>query len=219
MSFQFRIDTISCLVLLWLQPVHDLVVRTWNVHFVSCFKQFFGNVSFVSCFKQCFGNVNFVSCFKQCFGNVKFVSCFKQCFGSIAVSPSFSSVQALHSPSIAQCKQCASMQQPAKTPLCFQTPEFSRQASVLRLQAWVPGLLQASVPGFFQPSVDCGTICTSSSRCLFFFQGDATITASIGNTLSNPAASFAKPPCLSSPLHDQSIWTLVATFVIQCNPF
>ena len=107
--------------------------------------------------------------------------------------------------SIAQCKQCASMQQPAKTPLCFQTPEFSRQASVPRLQAWVPGLLQASVPGFFQPSVDCGTICTSSSRCLFFFQGDATITASIGNTLSNPAASFAKPPCLSSPLHDQSI--------------
>ena len=89
------------------------------------------------------------------------------------------------------------------TPLCLQTPKFSRQASVAGLQApsaWVVGLcrLQDNLHLFLPMPL-----------LLLSRWGATIIAACIGDTLSNPTASFAeKPPCFSSMLQDQPISTI-----------
>ena len=53
---------------------------------------------------------------------------------SCRLPTSFISLVNANAVSVTQC-----FMQLLPMPLCFQTPEFSRQASVPRLQAWVPG--------------------------------------------------------------------------------
>ena len=141
---------------------------------------------------------------------MKFLSSFdsgvQRCIEKNGIVTSFGLDQLQPVPHLPLCKHASmhwSVQACLPTPICLQTPKFSRQASVPGLQAcsaWVVGLcrLQDNLHLFLPMPL-----------LLLSRWGATIIAACIGNTLSNPTASFAeKPPCFSSMLQDQPISTI-----------